>query len=216
MTTTPQHDSALQRWMRDPDVRLMLKVRDDKPGAFEKLVAKYQDRVVGILCHMVGSLEEAEDLAQDAFLRVFRSRKDYLPRAKFSTWLFTIAHNLALNSIRDRKRKPTANGPAGSDSGPMGPRPLEQLVPAPSGATPSRELARGEMADIVRAAVSTLSEEQRLAVMLNKFEDMSYREIAHIMNKSEMAVKSLLSRARCTLRDLLAPYLSNGQRPPGI
>ena len=195
---------------RDPDVRMMFRVRDDVPGAFEEMVEKYQGRVVGILYHIVGDKEDAEDLAQDAFLRVYRSRKNYQPTAKFSTWLFTIVNNLALNAIRDRKRKPRSALPA-VDSGPMSGRPLEQMLASPSGAMPSRIFAKGEMAEVVRHAVSQLSEEQRLAVMLNKFEDMNYKQIAEVMDKSEMAVKSLLSRARCALRDILEPYLSNGE-----
>src|ERR1700733_1080494 len=80
-----------QREARDPDVRLMLQVRDDVQGAFEVLVERYQHRLVGVLVHLVGRVEEAEDLAQDVFLRIYRARKGYRPRAKFSTWLFTIA-----------------------------------------------------------------------------------------------------------------------------
>ena len=92
---------------RDPDVRLMLQVRDDISGAFETLVQRYQDRLVGILYHLVGSLEEAEDLSQDVFLRIYKARKGYRPRAKFSTWLFTIANNLALIAglVRFQARK---------------------------------------------------------------------------------------------------------------
>src|SRR5690606_35423791 len=114
--------------------------------------------------------------------------------------------------IRDGKRKPTRDA-GGSDTGPLGPRPLEQLASAPSGAMPSRIFAKGEMSDVIRAAVQQLSEEPRMAVMLNKFEDMSYRQIAEIMNKSEMAVKSLLSRARSSLREILDPYLRDGSAP---
>ncbi|HVJ81800.1 MAG TPA: sigma-70 family RNA polymerase sigma factor [Planctomycetia bacterium] len=204
--------AADDRWLRDPNVRLMLRVKAGEPGAFETLVARFQDRVVGILRHMTGSPEDAEDLAQNAFLRVFNCRHDYVPRAKFSTWLFTIVHNLALNSIRDGKRRPAARG-GDSDSGPLGPRPLEQLALAPSGASPSRILAKAELSELVRAAVAQLSDEQRLAVMLNKFEDMSYRDVAQVLGKSEMAVKSLLSRARTTLKDVLEPYLSGGGSP---
>lgn len=199
----------------DPETRLMLDVRDDVPGAFEQLVERYQSRVVGILYHMIGEHAEAEDLAQEVFLRVFRSRKAYQPTAKFSTWLFTIVNNRALNAIRDRKRKPSTPQ-QGSDSGGVGANPLEQLATAPSGATPSREFARNEMALIVRAAVAQLSEDQRMAVILSKFEDMSYRQIGEIMGKSEKAVKSLLSRARVALREILQPYLdqSTGRVAP--
>ena len=91
---------------RDPDVKLMLQVRDDVPGAFEVLVERYQHRLVGVLAHLIGRVEEAEDLTQDVFLRVYRARKGYRPRAKFSTWLFTIANNLASNHLRGKGRNP--------------------------------------------------------------------------------------------------------------
>ena len=201
-----------ERWRRDPDVRLMLLVRDDKAGSFDQLVAKYQDRVVGILHHLVGNLQDAEDLAQTAFLRVYRSRHEYVPKAKFSTWLFTIVNNLAMNAKRDKKRRPTsasANVPGTASTGMQA---LDQMLAAPSGATPSRLLAKAELSDLVKAAVEQLSDEQRLAVILNKFEDMSYRDIAGVLGKSEMAVKSLLSRARAALKEVLEPYLMNGER----
>src|SRR6516162_8062193 len=105
----------------------MLRVRDDQPGAFEELVELYQHRLVSVMNHLVGNAAEAEDLAQEAFLRVYRARKKYRPRAKFSTWLFTIANNLASNSLRSRQRKPVVPLDV-RDSGPLGPRPAEQLA----------------------------------------------------------------------------------------
>src|SRR5260370_24038296 len=92
---------------RAPDVRLMLQVRDDVQGAFEVLVERYQHRLLGVMIHLVGRVEEAEDLTQEVFLRIYRARKGYRPRAKFSTWLFTIANNLALNHLRGKGRNPT-------------------------------------------------------------------------------------------------------------
>ena len=92
---------------RDPDVRLMVQVRGDVAGAFETLVERYQNRLVGILFHLVGNREEAEDLCQEVFLRIYKARKGYRPRAKFSTWLFTIANNLALNHLRSKGRNPS-------------------------------------------------------------------------------------------------------------
>jgi RNA polymerase sigma-70 factor (ECF subfamily) len=200
------------RWRRDPDVRLMLQVRDDRPGAFDQLVSKYQDRVVGILHHLIGDLQEAEDLAQTAFLRIYRNRKEYLPRAKFSTWLFTIVNNLAMNAKRDRRRRPTSASTSSVGATSTGMQPIDRMLAAPSGATPSRLLAKVELSELVREAVAQLSDEQRLAVILNKFEDMSYRDIAGVLGKSEMAVKSLLSRARAALKEVLEPYLQNGER----
>ena len=93
-------ETSAQLALRDPDIRLMLRVRDDEPGAFEELVEQYQHRLVAVMHHLVGNAEEAEDLAQEVFLRVYRARKKYRPRSKFSTWLFTIANNLALNCLR--------------------------------------------------------------------------------------------------------------------
>ena len=93
---------------RDPDVRLMLQIRDDVPGAFEVLVERYQHRLVGVLTHLIGRVDEAEDLTQEVFLRIYRARKGYKPKAKFSTWLFTIANNLAMNHLRGRAGTPPA------------------------------------------------------------------------------------------------------------
>lgn len=203
---------------RDPDVRLMLQVRDDVPGAFEVLVERYQHRLVGVLSHLVGRMEEAEDLSQEVFLRIYRARKGYKPKAKFSTWLFTIANNLALNHLRGKGRNPTAGAITGgsapgdmSGSQPLGP--LEERALARDG-TPSAQMRKVELSDVVREALDVLGEDQKLAVLLNKFEDMSYADIAEVMGRSEPAVKSLLARARNHLRERLEPYLRTGQKPP--
>lgn len=192
---------------RDPDIRLMVRVRDhDDAEAFADLVDRYQYRLVGVLRHLLGGHpEEAEDLAQEVFLRVYRTRKKYRPQAKFATWLFTIANNLALNALRSRRRKPTVALPT-TESGPLGGRPEEQLV-VDSQAVPSRRLAQAELSDVIRAALDELNERQKLAVVLNKFEEMNYADIAEVMGLSTKAVKSLLSRARARLRDALKDYI---------
>jgi RNA polymerase sigma-70 factor (ECF subfamily) len=195
---------------RDPDVRLMLQVRDDVAGAFEALVQRYQDRLVGILFHLVGSLEEAEDLSQDVFLRIYKARKGYRPRAKFSTWLFTIANNLALNHLRGKGRKPSvAMSSAANDSEAAGA--LGQRLPSRE-RTASSQMRQLEMSEVVRAALTILGDDQRTAVLLNKFEDLSYAEIGEVMNRSPAAIKSLLARARNELREQLEPYLATGER----
>src|SRR3954463_9544426 len=183
----------------------MLQVRDDQHGAFEQLVDRYQHRLVAVMNHLVGNPEEAEDLAQEVFLRVYRARKKYRPRSKFSTWLFTIANNLALNSIRARHQKPVVPLNA-RDSGPLGARPQEQLVPDP-GTGPQQRVQKNELAQRIREALETLNERQRVAVVLNKFEDMNYAEIAEVMGLTTKAVKSLLSRARTNLRAALTGYV---------
>jgi RNA polymerase sigma-70 factor (ECF subfamily) len=195
---------------RDPDVKLMLQVRNDVPGAFEVLVERYQDRLLGIMSHLIGgNAQQAEDLTQDVFLRIYRARKGYRPKARFSTWLFTIANNVALNYLRGKGRNPTVGFGDGSDSQP--PRPSGEFVISPEG-TPSTQMRQAELSEIVREAVGSLGDDQRLAVLLNKFEEMSYSEIAAVMGKTEAAVKSLLARARMNLRDRLEPYLRTGSR----
>jgi RNA polymerase sigma-70 factor (ECF subfamily) len=195
---------------RDPDVKLMLQVRDDVPGAFEVLVERYQDRLLGVMSHLIGGgPEQAEDLTQDVFLRIYRARKGYRPRAKFSTWLFTIANNAALNHLRSKGRNPTVGFGDGGDSQAL--RPTEDSVPSPEG-TPSTQMRQAELSEVVRGALATLGEDQKMAILLNKFEEMNYAEIAEVMGKTEAAVKSLLARARMNLRDRLEPYLRTGSR----
>ena len=198
-------ESSAQMALRDPDIRLMLRVREDQAGAFEELVANYQHRLVAVMHHLIGSADEAEDLAQEVFLRVYRSRKKYRPRSKFSTWLFTIANNLALNALRSRRRKAAVRLDT-SDSGPLGPRPAERLV-RDRGEQPSQHIQQQELAAVIRRALDGLNERQRAAVLLNKFEEMNYAEIAEVMGLTTKAVKSLLSRARENLRQALKDYI---------
>jgi len=204
-------ETSGQLALRDPDIRLMLRVRDDDALAFAELVDLYQHRLVTVMNHLVGNKEEAEDLAQEVFLRVYRSRKKYRPRAKFSTWLFTIANNLALNALRTRQRKPSVPLEA-RDSGPLGPRPAEQLVHNRDQA-PGDRLDHLELAAVIQIALEGLNERQRAAVVLNKFEDMNYAEIAEVMDLTTKAVKSLLSRARENLRETLKDYIYMDGKP---
>jgi RNA polymerase sigma-70 factor (ECF subfamily) len=207
-------ETSAQLALRDPDTRLMISVRDDEPGAFETLVDHYQHRLVAVLHHLIGNLEEAEDLAQEVFLRVYRARKKYRAKCKFSTWLFTIANNLALNTLRARQRKPVVPFRT-RDSGPLGPRPAEQLLRDSSSNQPVRRIQELELAGIIQQALDGLNERQRLAVLLNKFEDMNYAEIAEVMGLTTKAVKSLLCRARNNLRAVLQDYIyMDGQPVP--
>jgi RNA polymerase sigma-70 factor (ECF subfamily) len=202
-------DSTAERFTaHDPDVRLMLRVRDDDAEAFEELVLRYQNRLVSLLAHLTGRRDMADDLAQDVFLRVYRARKSYVPGSKFSTWLFTIAHNVAANAQRtlSRRREVHLVGAPGSESGA---NPLDAAAVAASGLMPTRQLDKSELRDVVKVAVAALNERQREAVLLNKFEHLSYEEIAEVMQLSPSAVKSLLTRARTNLRDILEPYLKN-------
>jgi RNA polymerase sigma-70 factor (ECF subfamily) len=207
----PTGETSAQLALRDPDIGLMLQVRGDEPGAFEQLLQRYQRRLVALMTHLVGTPEEAEDLAQEVFLRVYRVRKEYRPLSKFSTWLFTIANNLARNSLRARQRKSVVPLDQWA-SGPLGPRPAEQLIRDPA-TGPMQHVQKAELAQRIRAAVDTLNERQRMAVVLNKFEGLNYAEIAEVMGLTTMAVKSLLTRARENLRAALSEYVSLDGEP---
>ena len=148
-------ESSARRYALDPDVRLMLEVREGNAAAFEELVLRYQGRLLTVLRHLVGSREQAEDLAQEVFLRVYRARESYQPEAKFSTWLYTIANHLAANALRTRSRRPEVTLPS-RDSGPMGARPLDKMLMASSGQMPARQLDKAEMREIVQMALESL------------------------------------------------------------
>jgi len=197
--------------LHDPDVRPMLQVKAGDAAAFTELVLRYQNRLLTILEHLVSNREQAEDLAQETFLRVFRARERYEPGAKFSTWLFTIANNVASNALRSRSRRREVGVPEGNgaDSAPLA---LDQLAKAASGFMPTRALDKAEQAEMVRHAVAALSERQRMALLLAKFEGMSYQDIAMTMDLSVQAIKSLLSRARVNLKEILTPYVEQGVR----
>ena len=187
-------DSALQKARKyellDPDVRLMMKVRNGDAAAFEQLVEKYQHRLISILEYQVPSRGQAEDLAQEVFMRIYRARERYVPAAKFSTWMFTITNNVAYNAIRKLSRRKEVNL-INSPSGKVGVRPLDSMAKDKSGLMPTRQTARKEIKEIVGQAVQSLNDRQRMAMLLKYFEDMSYIEIAEAMELTTQAVKSL-------------------------
>ena len=200
----PVEDSG---YLHDPEVQLMLRAKQGDDAAFTQLVKAYQDRLTNIFYHMVQSQEAAEDLAQDVFLRIYRARHGYQPTARFSTWLFRIANNLASNSRRAKGRHKESSLPT-SESGSLGP---EQLVKEKSALMPTRQLDRQELQAVVQQAMEQLNDRQRMAVLLHKFEDMSYEDIAEAMELTGPAIKSLLSRARENLRQVLEPYMQVGK-----
>ncbi len=206
-------DSTANRYIAiDPDVRLMLRVRDDDAVAFEQLVDRYQARLITVLHHLTGQRDRAEDLAQEVFLRLFRARKRYQPGAKFSTFLFTIANNVASNARRGMARRKEVQWHRNSESSAsLGT--LEEIAKEASALLPTRQLDKVEAAEIVAMAIESLNERQRMAVLLSKFEGLSYAEIAQTMDLTPQAIKSLLSRARRNLQQALQPYLQEGLRP---
>jgi len=191
----------------DPNVQLMLEFQQSgDEGAFASLVERNQAKVYSIIYRFVADRAESEDLTQEVFLRVYRTSARYTPTAKFSTWLYRIAVNVSLNALRSRARTKTVSLalPQDSDNDDY-PRAIED----PRSDMPNQSLEDEELKVRIAAAIETLPENQRIAIVLNKFEGLSYEEIAKILNLSMMAVKSLLSRARSNLKDCLDSYLGD-------
>ena len=181
----------------------MLDVKAGDDASFELLLQKYRTPLVSFLYRMVRDQAAAEDLAQEVFLRVYCARKKYAPNAKFTTWLFRIATNLALNALRDgryRQREVSLDQP-GEDEHPA------MEVPDRQPGVEQQLMAR-DRAALIRRAIQALPEKQRAAVLLHKYYELDYNEIARILECSESALKSLLFRAYETLRVQLAPLVT--------
>jgi RNA polymerase sigma-70 factor (ECF subfamily) len=185
----------------DPDIAIMMRVKHGEAEAFTLLVDRYRPTVFGRFFRQFGDRQEAEDLAQEVFLRLFRSRRRYQPRAKFATWVFHVAANVARNAVRRRRRKPWT--PLGQLSGEADEAFAQRYLPD-RGDEPSRPLERAELAEGVRRAMAGLPDRPRAALEL-QFQDQSYREIADHLAMTPKAAKSLLYRARLQLRESLAP-----------
>lgn len=198
--------TKINPYLSDPDVQLMLRVKQGDEEAFAELVDHYQDRVISIFANILSDQEAAEDLAQETFMRIYRARNGYEPQAKFSTWLFRIANNLASNTKRSKGMRKEVQFGSG-ETGPLSTRPPEKNLPEKSGLMPARMLDKAELLNIVRQAMESLNERQHIAVLLNKFEEMSYADIATTLELSPSAVKSLLSRARENMKDHLEKYV---------
>jgi RNA polymerase sigma-70 factor (ECF subfamily) len=191
--------------MARSDVQLMLDVKAGDTTSFELLLHKYRRPLVNFLYRMVRDQAAAEDLAQEVFLRVYRARKEYAPNAKFTTWLFRIATNLALNAVRDtryRQLEISLDQPAAGEQSDLPAISIPDRRPVIE-----QELMERDRAAYIRRAVDALPEKQRTAVLLHKYQELDYDEIAKILQCSESALKSLLFRAYETLRVQLAPLV---------
>jgi RNA polymerase sigma-70 factor (ECF subfamily) len=184
------------------DVALMARIGVGDPVAFRTLVERHQNAVVGTVAKMLGNPAEAEDISQQVFLRLWRHAKHYRPEAKFTTYLFTITRNLVFNETRRRRRRKEISTHEYEASSHV------QLEADPD-RRPDSELLQAELQQAVDAAIATLPEIQRMAVVLRRYEQMPYEEIASVLKLSVSAVKSLLFRARTTLRESLSKYLED-------
>ncbi len=191
----------------DPDASLMLRVKRGDLHAFEDLVNKYKQPVTNLIYRMLGDAAEAEDLAQNVFVQVYKAADRYRVSAKFTTWLFTIARNLCLNEIRRRSRHRAesldAPHPQYED------QPLHQFEDTRTDSPPNA-LLQGELEQKIQQALCELPESQRIAILLCRQEELSYEEIARVLGCSLSATKSLIHRGRETLKQKLKPYLRSG------
>lgn len=190
-------------WREDPEVRLMEQVKRGDDDAFAELRERYAPRVFGFFCRQLRDRGDAEDLTQEVFLRLYRSRLRYQPRARFATWIFHITQNVARNALRSRRRRPCVHLDL---CAPSTQSLLEEALPDRSG-LPSGPVERDEMVGKVRAAVAELAGRSRTAVELHQFKDRSYAEVAAELAMTPKAAKSLLYRARNQLREVLRPYV---------
>jgi RNA polymerase sigma-70 factor (ECF subfamily) len=191
----------------DPDAALMLRVKHGDVQAFEDLVQKYKHPIVNLVYRMLHDLDEAEDLAQNVFIRVFQSAGRYEVSAKFSTWIFTIARHLCLNEIRRRGRHP-AQSLESSQSEDEEQAPKQ--YPDSKTHSPPQACMHRELEQKIQESLTELPEKQRLAIALCQEEELSYEEIALVLGCSLSATKSLIHRGRETLKERLKPYLRSG------
>lgn len=183
------------------DFALMERIGAGDHDAFRLLVERHQNAVIGTVAKMLGNPSEAEDIAQQVFLRIWRNAKRYRPDAKFTTYLYTITRNLVFNETRRKSRKKEVSSDEREESSNL-------LVEASPDRQPDAELLQAELQTAVDAAIASLPETQRMAVVLRRYEQLSYEEIAAVLELSVSAVKSLLFRARTALREALSGYLS--------
>ena len=194
LTPAPSDENSL-------DFALMARIGAGDHAAFRQLVEIHQHAVIGTVAKMLGNPSEAEDIAQQVFLRIWRNAKRYRPDAKFTTYIFTITRNLVFNETRRRGRKKEVSSDAREENSNL-------RLADRADRQPDAELLQGELQLAVDAAIAALPESQRLAVVLRRYEQLSYEEIANVLELSISAVKSLLFRARTSLRESLSGYLA--------
>ena len=181
-------------------IALMEQVKEGDADAFQSLVEMHQSAVVGTVAKMLGGASDAEDIAQQVFVRVWKSAPRYKPAAKFTTWLFTITRNLVFNEMRRRKRRQEVSMEAKEEE-------QHKELAEDGGARPDEATLHDELLAKVEQAIQALPEKQRMAVILRRYEEMPYEDIGKILKLSLPAVKSLLFRARAQLKELLSGYL---------
>lgn len=193
-----------ERRASDPNVDLMLRFQNGEEDAFRQLVENNINTVHALIYRFLREASMLDDITQDVFLRIYRNAHRYEPTAKFSTWLYRIVANLCFNVMRSRKKRRQISLDA------MGDEESRHDLPEVHHTSVDQQLETEEMKQHLAEALSELPDNQRIAILLNKYEGKSYEEIAAILQTSTMAVKSLLSRARTNLRERLKRYVKHG------
>jgi RNA polymerase sigma-70 factor, ECF subfamily len=189
----------------DPDVELMVAVQRGNTSAFEQIVFKYNKLIVNFIYKFVNNIGEAEELAQDVFLKIYLARDSYEPRARFSSWIYRIAANEGIKAAR-KKRRVFFRHTRRDDYATR-----DDLEALPDGmADAERSLVDREKGEIVRMAIHSLPQKEKLAIILLRYQDLSYGEIAEVMNCTEGAVKTYIHRGKLHLRDFMLPYMAKG------
>lgn len=196
--SSPSEEEKRER--NEHHVALMLRVKEGDDAAFEELVEIHQNSVIGTVAKMLGNPSEAEDIAQQVFVRVWKSASRYQPQAKFTTWLFTITRNLVFNEVRRRKRKPAVSMEEREED-------FHLMEADRSTISPDDSVLQTELEEAIDSAISNLPEKQRMAVVLRRYEEMPYEDIGKVLELTVPAVKSLLFRARTQLKEDLQKYL---------
>lgn len=184
----------------DEDIKLMMLVKQGDEHAFEKLIERHQGMVIGTVAKMLGNSSDSEDIAQQVFIRLWKSAPRYEAKAKFTTFLYTIMKNLVFNESRRRSRKKESSIDEREDD-------FHLQTTDEQTQSPDEQILQGELSSAVDKAIADLPEKQRMAVILRRYENMPYEEISEVLKLSVSAVKSQLFRARNTLRESLQQYL---------
>ena len=194
--------SGIQTSENDHDVALMLKVGSGDEHAFQELVERHQSAVIGTVAKMLRNASDAEDIAQQVFIRLWKCSPRYKPKAKFTTFLFTITRNLVFNESRRKSRKKEYSIEEREDD-------FHLQTPDQNNASPAQDMLQEELREAIDQAIAKLPEKQRLAVILRRYEGLPYDEIGKVLGLSVSAIKSQLFRARHSLREQLQHYLDS-------
>lgn len=202
MEETPEHTKAIIDEDTAIDHALMVEIARGDHKAFRQLVERHQGAVIGTISKMLGNTSDSEDIAQQVFIRVWKHAKRYKPDNKFTTYLYTIARNLVYNESRRRSRKKTVSTEQREEKSHL-------QHPDDPNSQPDSKLLTSELQSAIDDAIQELPENQRLAVVLRRYENLPYEEIALVLKTSVPSVKSLLFRARTSLRESLENYMES-------